>query len=65
VAHSGSEFQIGEYLIRRIRGGKFLIWNLDNEMMESAPANWSQHFRTFLTRSFDRLLAPPLTRPEQ
>jgi len=35
VRPAGDEFQIGEFLIRRIRGNKFLIWNRDHEMMEA------------------------------
>jgi hypothetical protein len=31
----GDEFQIGDFLIRRVRGDKFVIWNRDLEMMET------------------------------
>jgi hypothetical protein len=35
VARLGREFQIGEFLIRRVQGDRFVIWNADGEMLQN------------------------------
>jgi len=48
----GDEFQIGEYLIRRVRGDKFLIWNSDLEMMETDAGKLESALREFFNEEF-------------
>jgi len=52
VAHSGSEFQIGDYLIRRMDGDKFIIWNLDHEMMQTDAGKLESALREFFNEEF-------------
>ena len=48
----GDEFQIGEFLIRRVGGDKFLIWNLDHEMMETDAGKLESALREFFDEEF-------------
>jgi hypothetical protein len=48
----GDEFQIGEFLIRRVCGDKFLIWNRDLEMMETDAGKLESALRDFFTDEF-------------
>ena len=43
----GDEFQIGEFMIRRVRGDQFLIWNCDLEMMETDAGKLESTLREF------------------
>jgi len=48
----GDEFQIGEFLIRRMDGDKFVIWNLDHEMMETDAGKLESALREFFNEEF-------------
>jgi hypothetical protein len=48
----GDEFQIGDFLIRRVRGDKFLIWNRDLEMMETDAGKLESALRDFFNEEF-------------
>jgi hypothetical protein len=48
----GDEFQIGEFLIRRVYGDKFLIWNRDLEMMETDAGKLESALRDFFNEEF-------------
>ena len=48
----GDEFQIGEFLIRRVRGDKFLIWNRDLEMTETDAGKLESTLREFFNEEF-------------
>jgi len=48
----GDDFQIGEFLIRRVRGDKFLIWNTEGEMLETDSAKVGSALREFFNDEF-------------
>ena len=48
----GDEFQIGEFLIRRVRGDKFLIWNSDGEMLQTDAGKIESELREFFNEEF-------------
>ena len=52
VRRAGDEFQIGEFLIRRVRGDKFLIWNRDDEMLETDAGKLESALRDFFNEEF-------------
>jgi hypothetical protein len=52
VRPTGDEFQIGEFLIRRIRGDKFLIWNRDHEMLETDAGKLESELNDFFNEEF-------------
>jgi hypothetical protein len=43
----GNEFQIGDLLIRRVGGDQFLIWNRDQEMLETDAGKLESTLREF------------------
>jgi hypothetical protein len=52
VRLTGDEFQIGDFLIRRFRGDRFLIWNRDNEMMGTEGGKLESALRDFFDEEF-------------
>ena len=48
----GDDFQIGEFLIRRVRGDKFLIWNRDHEMIMTDASKLESELREFFNEEF-------------
>jgi hypothetical protein len=52
VARLGSEFQIGDLLVRRVGGDQFLIWNSDGEMLQSESSKVESMLRDFLNEEF-------------
>ena len=48
----GDDFQIGDFLIRRVRADKFLIWNRDHEMMETDAGKLESALREFFNEEF-------------
>jgi len=49
---NGDDFQIGEFLIRRVRGDKFLIWNRDHEMIMTDASKLESELREFFNEEF-------------
>ena len=52
VRPTGEEFQIGDFLFRRFRGDRFLIWNRDGEMMETRHGQLESALQDFFNEEF-------------
>ena len=52
VCPTGDDFQIGEFLIRRVPGDKFLIWNRDLEMLETDAGKLESDLRELFSEEF-------------
>src|SRR5215471_9913295 len=53
--NSGTHLEAGlgsQFLIRRIRGDKFLIWNRDHEMLETDAGKLESELRDFFNEEF-------------
>jgi hypothetical protein len=48
----GDEFQIGDLLIRRVRGDQFLIWNRDHEMLDTDAGKLESALRDLFNDEF-------------
>jgi hypothetical protein len=48
----GEEFQIGDFLIRRFRDDKFLVWNREGEMLQTDSPKLESALREFFDAEF-------------
>jgi hypothetical protein len=48
----GEDFQIGEFLIRRADGDRFVIWNADGDMLATDAGKLESTLRDFFSEEF-------------